>query len=272
MSDGSQSVGRPDANGDQIGPACSGPVERLAPDPTSPWWGEHRSRYRFAQKYVPGKRVLEIACGTGFGAGMLADAGALSVVGADVSEDVVAAARRERSRPGVEFLRADGTALPFPDGTFDLATSFETVEHIPQYEEFIRELRRVTRPGGGLILSTPNALITSQYPRNPYHVHEFVPEGLRDLLARHYRKVELFGQQVSAAYRVVPFLPGREKPRTRFDRVRLVLWKVGNRLPFRVKDRLSRTLSGRPFYPGEDDYVFNTELGDAPVLVAVCGA
>jgi SAM-dependent methyltransferase len=221
---------------------------------------------------VTGKRVLEIACGSGFGAGMLADAGATSVVGADVSEEVVEAARRECDRPGVEFVQADGTALPFPDGEFDWVTSFETIEHIPRYEDFVRELRRVVRPGGGLVLSTPNAQVTARYPRNPYHVHEFVPDELRDLLARHYRRVTLLGQRVSPAYRVVPFLPGRERPRSRFDRVRLVLWKVGNRLPFRIKDRLARVLTGRPFYPAEVDYVFGPELDDAPVLVVVCEA
>src|SRR5436305_1525474 len=62
----------------------SGPVERVEIHPATPWWGEHRCRYRFALPYARGARVLDIACGTGFGAAMLAEAGARSVCGVDL--------------------------------------------------------------------------------------------------------------------------------------------------------------------------------------------
>ncbi len=245
-------------------------VERLPVDSRSPWWGEHRARYRFAQPFVAGKRVLEIACGTGFGCRMLAEGGARSVVGIDVTAEAVAAAACSFGSSQISFIQGDGTALPFEDGTFDLVTSFETIEHIPRYEVFLKELRRVTREGGQLILSTPNVLVTSRYPRNPFHVHEFTPDELQELLQREYRHVELRGQLVAPYYRVVPFLPGKERARCLLDHFRLIAWKVANRLPFRVKDALALAVTGRHFYPGELDYRFELRIEDAPVLVAHC--
>ena len=74
----------------------------------------------------------------GVAAEIRASGGRAAGVGADVSDEVVEAARRTCDRTNVEFVRADGTALPFPDGEFDWVTSFETIEHIPRYEDFVR--------------------------------------------------------------------------------------------------------------------------------------
>lgn len=201
---------------------------------------------------------------------MLAEVGASSVIGVDVTVDAVAAASRSFASPQVQFIQGDGNALPFGDGTFDLVTSFETIEHIPRYQFFLKELRRVTKEGGQLILSTPNALVTSRYPRNPFHVHEFVPDELQELLRQEYQRVELRGQFVAPYYPVVPFLPGKDRAQCFFDHFRLIAWKVANRLPFRIKDTLALAVTGRHFYPSEFDYCFEPRVEDAPVMVAHC--
>lgn len=247
-----------------------GPVERLALDLTSPWWGEHRSRYCFARPHARGKRVLDIACGTGFGCEMLAQGGATEVVGVDVDTAALAAAQQGIRSQSVTFLLANGTALPFESGRFDLVTSFETLEHIPENQKFVSELRRILAPSGTLILSTPNVLVTARYPRNPFHVHEFRPDELNLLLRQHFARVEMFGQHLAPSYRVMPFLPGKEKPNGAGDRFRLLAWKVANRLPYNVKNRLARAFTGRDFYPAETDFEFRQEIGEAPVMVAVC--
>src|SRR5262245_46834665 len=86
-----------------------GPSERLDLHPQSPWWGEHRSRYRLAQPHAGEANVLDIACGTGFGVEMLAEAGARRVVGADLEPEVVAAAGRAFAGSRRYFVTADGT-------------------------------------------------------------------------------------------------------------------------------------------------------------------
>jgi SAM-dependent methyltransferase len=161
-------------------------VERVEADRSSPWWAEHRSRYRFAAAFVEGRRVLDIACGTGYGGAILLGAGAQSVVGVDSSPEAVAEATR-RQQPGFEAIRADGLDLPFEDGTFDVVVSFETLEHVEEAERFVAELRRVLADGGVLVLSTPNAVHTSQVggAPNPFHVREYEPAALGELLRGH---------------------------------------------------------------------------------------
>ncbi len=247
----------------------AGPVERLQIDPTSPWWGEHRSRYRFAQAYFEGKVVLDVACGTGFGCDMICRARAKLVVGVDINLEGLRTGFKHFNSGSVKFVRADGIALPFRDGSFDVVTSFETIEHVADYLTLLREIRRVLKHGGRIILSTPNALITSRFPPNPFHVREFQARELHDLLLEFFRCVELRGQRASPSYRLVPFLPSLERKLTLVERAYLLLWKVANRLPFQLKDLLALAITRRHFYPTEVDYAFEEDAVDeAPTLIA----
>ena len=242
--------------------------ERLSNNPESELWGEHRSRYRFACQRLPASggrpRVLDIACGSGFGLQMLAEAGA-SVVGADL--DPMALWEARRTAPGAALVRGDAGRLPFASDTFDLVASFETLEHVPAPRALVSELRRVLRHAGRLVLSTPNREFGPEWLHtgNPFHVQEFTAAELRGLLGESFEHVQLFGQRPSAAYRYVPYLlvdRHLEPP--------ALAWKVMNRLPFRLKNRLALVLGGRSFYPGEADYCFTPEAWQgAHALVAV---
>lgn len=248
-----------------------GAVERLPLDERSPWWGEHRCRYQFAQRIVAGRLVLDIASGSGFGAQMLAEAGAGAVVGCDMDSTSLGQARAAFPGERISFVAGDGTRLPIRDGSFDVVVSFETLEHIPAGRTFLQELARVLRPGGTLILSTPNRLVTDEYPRNPFHVREYTAPELDEELRAVFASVELHGQLLGPRYRVAPFLPGHDRARSPGDHLRLITWKLANRLPFAYKDRLARSLLGHPFYPAAEDYRIGAPLDEAPVLVAVCG-
>jgi SAM-dependent methyltransferase len=243
----------------------SGAEERLANDPTSELWGEHRSRYRFAARLAaPGLRILDVATGAGFGLGLLEQAGACPV-GVDYAADALRDIRQRQ--PAARVVRADATRLPFQGASFDLVVSFETIEHVVDAGVLVESIRRVLRPGGQLVLSTPNRAFgpPERHTGNPFHVREFSAGELHDLLARAFREVRLYGQRPRPAYRYVPFLM--------IDRdlaPAALAWKLMVRLPFGVKDRLARVLTGRPFYPGEDDYCFDPDrVDDAHALIAI---
>ena len=238
--------------------------ERLGNDPTSELWGEHRSRYRFAAQFVERKRVLDIACGAGFGLQMLEEAKGCPV-GADYDRVALREVHlRMRLTP---IVAADGMQLPFESGAFETVISFETIEHVKEAGALVRELRRVLRPGGHLVLSTPNRAFgpPEHHTANEFHVHEFTADELRECLQMHFADVCLYGQRPNNNYRYVPFL--MHEPRFELSEL---IWKMMVRLPFQIKNRIARAISGRSFYPGEEDYVFEPDATDrSHVLVAV---
>ncbi len=137
---------------------------------------EHLARYAFAARLARGKRVLDAGCGAGYGSAELA-ASAESVVGVDVAPEAIAFATSHYQAPNLRFEQASCTALPNPDGAFDLVVAFEMIEHLTDWRAFLAEARRVLAPNGQLVISTPNRLYytESRGPdgANPFHVHEF---------------------------------------------------------------------------------------------------
>jgi 2-polyprenyl-3-methyl-5-hydroxy-6-metoxy-1,4-benzoquinol methylase len=252
------------------------PANVTAARRASPWWGVHAARYLYASKHALDGPLLDIACGTGYGALFLGADRLL--VGADVDADAVrsAAATARDARLGQSLWTvANGTELPFGDRAFATITSFETLEHVEQRTAFVRELARVVRADGLLMLSTPNAYYTRPVdgiPKNPFHLHEYTPEELTTELTRHFTSVELLGQTLARTFKVSPFADDWElRPQTPAARAQLLAWRVLNKTPVPLREQLSRTLWRRDFYPTEHDYVFGEDtVRDAPVLLAVC--
>jgi ubiquinone/menaquinone biosynthesis C-methylase UbiE len=173
--------------------------ERVVPGKTPQTiYDEHIYRYVFAASLAENKVVLDVACGTGYGAGYMADKGADKVVGVDISLEAVDYARERHSKNNkASFVCADAIRLPFADGAFDIVVSFETIEHIRQYRKFLAECRRVLKENGLLICSTPNRRIFSPKlakPMNIFHVKEFWPEEFYRLLHRYFADIVLYGQ------------------------------------------------------------------------------
>lgn len=240
----------------------------------SPYWGEHAARYRFALRQVEGKDVLDIACGTGYGLALLKPS-AKSVTGVDVDIDAAREAVGECDTDRVRVLLGDGTNLPFMDESFDVVTSFETLEHLHARREFLAELKRVLKADGTLILSTPNANYTKPVngkPANPFHIFEYKPEELRTELEDHFLIESFLGQTLDEAIRIPPFEDAQNRlSKDMATRANLFCWKVFNKLPLTVRESLSQAIWKKPFYPMESDYRFSAETVEfAPVLVAVC--
>jgi SAM-dependent methyltransferase len=151
---------------------------------------EHLARYWWATRFVSGKRVLDAGCGTGYGSKILARGGG-EVVGVDIDSTALDAAR-DSGGESVTFEVADARALPFADGEFDVAVCFEVIEHVKDPESILDELRRVIRPDGLLVASSPNRDVYP--PGNPHHKHEFLPDELAEALGSRFAHVRLVRQ------------------------------------------------------------------------------
>jgi ubiquinone/menaquinone biosynthesis C-methylase UbiE len=172
--------------------------ERMVPERSAAriFW-EHVERYQFARSYVVGKHVLDVACGEGYGSAALRKAGASSVVGIDIAQEVCDHARRKY---GVDARAGDALALPLADASVDLVVSFETIEHVTDPSRFLAECARVLRPGGMLILSTPNRPVYSgESKHNPFHHHEFDRAEFLGLLHEKFSDAQLFSQTLKSA-------------------------------------------------------------------------
>jgi SAM-dependent methyltransferase len=173
--------------------------ERFLPGTFGEIWYEHWHRYHFAAELVAGREVLDIACGSGYGSALLARQ-ARRVVGADISTEAIEHARVQYGATlNLEFRQADCAALPFSDACFDAVVSFETIEHIEAQAVFLDEVRRVLRPDGLFILSSPNKLEYSERRgcANPYHVRELYRDELAAVLVPRFPHTRWFGQRMS---------------------------------------------------------------------------
>ena len=173
--------------------------ERFVPGARGEIWVEHWHRYHFAALLATGRRVVDAACGEGYGAALLAKTAA-SVTGADISGEAIAHARATYAgMPNLAFVEAPCTRLPLDDASADLFISFETVEHIAEQESFLAEIARVLAPDGLLLISCPNKREYSDRRgfANPYHVKELYREELEALVAGRFPHARWFGQRPS---------------------------------------------------------------------------
>lgn len=157
---------------------------------------EHLQRYQFAARFVSQKVVLDLGCGEGYGAKMLKEAGAKKVIGIDVDREVIGQANKNYSSTKVSFQTGDAQKLTFKDKSFDLVVSLELIEHLPDYRRYLKEVRRVLKPGGVFVLSTPNK---DNYRglTSPFHTREFNLEELQKILTGLFSEVEIFGQEIT---------------------------------------------------------------------------
>jgi SAM-dependent methyltransferase len=180
--------------------------ERFVPELAGSIRYEHLHRYALARELAHDKTVLDLACGEGYGAAMLAVV-ARQVIGVDQDARVIEHATGRYGRlANLTFRRGSCDRVPVADAAVDLVVSFETIEHHDRHEEMLREIKRVLRPGATLIISSPNRAVYSElmHYANPFHVRELSYEEFADLLGRHFACVRMFGHQLVGGSLVSP--------------------------------------------------------------------
>lgn len=244
--------------------------ERHAIEASSRWWGEHMHRYNEALPYINASdTVLDIACGTGFGSDILAQHISGSVIGADISPEAVEECRKHWRRANLSFEVVDGTNASYPDNHFNKIVSFETIEHTTAYRPMLAEFKRMLKPGGLLILSTPNRSVLSPNGiNNPYHTQEFTHDELRVLLTGFFPEVSLYGQR-NKRYDTMT----GKKRLGKFAESVLLGFGV-RKLPIGWRTGFMKAVFGYPLYATPADFILEIDSDrirkECPYQFAVC--
>ena len=161
---------------------------------------EHWHRYLYATLFVKGGVILDVACGEGYGSFLLAQH-AKHVVGVDISAEAIRHASHTYVQENLQFKEGSLGSIPVgPDASFDGVVSFESIEHVDEEEQraFLGEVKRILKPDGFFLISTPNKLAYSDIPAytNEFHVKEFQVSEIRSFLEARFRYVKLIGQRI----------------------------------------------------------------------------
>jgi GT2 family glycosyltransferase/SAM-dependent methyltransferase len=158
---------------------------------------EHLHRYAICRDRVAGLRVLDVACGAGYGTNILAQAAA-EATGVDIDAAAIRKASKKYKRDNLKFVTADCCEMPFEADSFDVVVANEMIEHIEEQAAFLEEAKRVLKPGGALLVSTPNKPVYNRYKSpNPFHVAEMTIPEFRRLLKRHFGHVQFTGLRMA---------------------------------------------------------------------------
>jgi len=173
---------------------------------------EHYHRYAIVLDIVNEKDVLDLACGEGYGSFLIAKA-ARSVTGVDISVETIQHAAKTYKRSNLKFNQGSATALDFPDSSFDVVVSFETIEHLAEQEEMIAEIRRVLHPDGILIISSPNRPVYNKVigDQNEFHVKELDFGEFDELLKLQFPAIVYSAQQFATGSIIRPLHESKAK-------------------------------------------------------------
>lgn len=171
--------------------------ERFVPTEQGKIRLEHYHRYAVVKDIVVQKDVLDLACGEGYGSAFMADT-AKTVVGVDISGEAINHALQIYKKSNLTFLQGGATSLDLQENSFDVVVSFETIEHLAEQDKMLSEIRRVLRPQGILVISSPNRPVYSEESgeHNEFHVKELDFDEFDKLLKRQFPNVEYYGQRM----------------------------------------------------------------------------
>lgn len=247
----------------------------------------HIATYEYAKKLIKDKKVLDYGCGSGYGSHMLSLTAA-SVTGVDISKEAVDFANNEYKAPNLNFK----TIAELGNEKFDVITSFQVIEHVPDDKKYTSALKQLLNPGGILIISTPDKKYRLfnyiQQPWNIFHLKEYTPESLQKLLKKYFKQVEILKigsdsdlileeikrtkkQRIAVLpstlsiypYSLRVFLLNVQK--NIFELLRKI--RTGNKIPLRSEDNTSADFASQYSH---QDIVFKKEMQYSTDLLAIC--
>jgi SAM-dependent methyltransferase len=171
--------------------------ERTLPDVPAEnyWYRRHLAVYEWIASQVAGRRVVDMACGEGYGTAVLGGVAA-SVVGVDANPEAFEHARLRYGRVGVSFERSLVETFGEP-GTFDAVVFLQTIEHVQDPVAVLGHFRSLLAPGGVAYVSTPNLLTLAppgaEKSDNPWHIKEYRAAEFRALCSGVFDSVEMLG-------------------------------------------------------------------------------
>ncbi len=175
--------------------------ERVIPGVSANFlYKEALARYVFVLKLLKKNyKVLDLGCGTGYGTSLLA-AKAKLVVGVDISREAIDFCNKKYQGWNIKFKIGDIQKLNYPDKYFDIICSFEVIEHLKNHTTFLDETRRVMKPSGSFVMSTPNKIVHSPDGKiqSKYHFREYTYNDLEKLLFKKFKNVNILGQSKSS--------------------------------------------------------------------------
>jgi len=172
-------------------------------------YNEHLARYELAKEMIAakggslpiplsgtgvsgGEKILDAACGSGYGSKILAETGAKEVVAIDISPEAIKLAKELYSSPNIKYVLGDVKNTKEENNTFDFITSFETIEHLDNPSLFLKELKRVLKSDGLAVISTPNSEISGE--GNPFHLREFSRVEFTELVGKYFKYFKIIEQ------------------------------------------------------------------------------
>lgn len=179
--------------------------ERYTPEYAGDIELKHVHRYILALQLVKDKVVLDIACGEGYGSSILSKS-AKFVYGVDIDQNTITHAKKRYNVDNIEFRVGPAHKIPIDDSSIDVVVSFETIEHHEKQEEMLQEIKRVLKPEGQFIISSPNKAecIDKTGPGNTYHVKELYRSDLIALITRYFSNYKVYCQKLVYSSLILP--------------------------------------------------------------------
>jgi SAM-dependent methyltransferase len=155
-------------------------------------FARHRFAYQYAAGFVKDCMVVDIGCGTGYGCRMLAEH-ARFVCGIDYEYHALSYSQRNFGAPNVHYVQMNAIRLGLRRG-FDVAVCFQVIEHLSDVDGFLSQLKRIVKPDGRILISTPNVPKDRQArPTSPFHESEMDSDQFGDLIGRNFSDFDILG-------------------------------------------------------------------------------